>query len=106
MQQGNTSSCSFCGAGKEDIEHVLWDCPRWEALRTLPRDVVGVIRALPPGSRLCGHALSSFSEDVARQWNPFQEQAARIIEQHQKEICKKRRQKQEAPSPSKYRISE
>ena len=87
MHEGNTTVCTFCGAPKEDIEHVLWTCPRWEVFRTLGPDVVRGIRSLPPAARRCSYALSGMTEQLVKAWPKYQEQASQIVECHQKLVC-------------------
>ena len=87
MHEGNTTVCSFCGHPREDIEHVLWSCPRWDEYRRLGPDVTREILSLPPAARRCSYALLGMTSRLAHTWRKYQEQASQIVELHQKMVC-------------------
>ena len=96
--QGSEERCQFCGHAKEDAQHVYWECPHWAHLRSLTPAQHAAVQTLPAAARLCGYALSSFSEGMRKVWGAVQEQCSRIAEMHQKIGCKK--PKMEVPASS------
>ena len=74
--------CDLCNI-REDLEHVLWICPRWERERAeIPRVVIeGLGDSL--SARLCGMSRRDHSEGVRAKWPIYQLAQAKIIRQYQ-----------------------
>ena len=95
-----SAACRYCDHPREDIAHVLWDCPKWEHLRVLPPHVAVMVRELPAAARCCAYRLMSFSSLIDKYWQAAQGQMASIVVLHQKSTCRREVRRHSVPCPS------
>ena len=86
MNSGS-KQCPFCQAEVEDVEHVLWKCPKWTQYRKLSPEVQTAVAALPPAARRCGVGCLGMSQLLCSSWDKIQKQCAKIIVAHQAATC-------------------
>eukprot|EP00971_Amphidinium_carterae_P342012 6481137-Amphidinium_carterae.1 len=46
--------CTKCGAAHPNTEHILWECPQYDAIRQPIRERIDQIMLLPNASKVCG----------------------------------------------------
>ena len=94
-----SAACPYCNHDKEDIAHILWDCPQWARLRVIPPQIAIMVSALPAAARCCAYRLESLSPQLDKYWQAVQGQMAAIVVQHQSATCRGHMRNQAVPAP-------
>ena len=71
--------CIYCGGGeREDVGHVLYDCPRWEALRAPIAGWIAELKSPPAAAAYCLMCPQQAHDDLKTAWNEIQSSLARL----------------------------
>ena len=80
----DTPLCPHCGID-DDLEHILWHCPRWErACSQIPEQCAQRV-AGSNSARLCAHCQECYPHHIKQQWPAYQQALAQIVGEYQQE---------------------